>query len=97
VERINISPQPNETSLNLAVPENQLCRISDLNELPAEQEDRARVSGLATDGFVAGEGATPAPSLPAPLKIPRTWNLIRWANSSSAFARIFAKDANLFD
>jgi hypothetical protein len=52
VERMNLNPLPNETSLDPAVPANQLCPIPDLNELPAEQEDNARVSGLATDGFV---------------------------------------------
>jgi hypothetical protein len=49
---MNLNPQPNETSLNLAVPENQLCPIPDLNELPEEQEGNARASEPATNGFV---------------------------------------------
>jgi hypothetical protein len=52
VERMNLNPLPNETSLNPAVPEKQLCLIPDLNELLEEQEDNARASELATDGFV---------------------------------------------
>jgi hypothetical protein len=52
VERMHLNPLPNETSLNPAVPANQLCPISDLNELPAEQKNNARASELATDGFV---------------------------------------------
>jgi hypothetical protein len=48
---MNLNPLPNETSLNPAVPENQLRPIPELNELPEDQEDNARASGLATDGF----------------------------------------------
>jgi hypothetical protein len=52
VERMNLNPLPNETSFNPAVPANQFCPILDLNKPPAEQEDNARASGIATDGFV---------------------------------------------
>jgi hypothetical protein len=51
VERMNLNPLPNETSFNPAVPANQFCPIPDLNEPPAEQEDNARASELATDGL----------------------------------------------
>jgi hypothetical protein len=52
VEQMNLNPLPNEASFNPAVPANQFCPIPDLNKPLAEQEDNARASGMATNGFV---------------------------------------------
>jgi hypothetical protein len=99
VERMNLKPLPNETSFNPAVPANQFCPIPDLNEPSAGQEDNARASGIATNGFVPStlqKGEQFLRQAFSTSEILRTRNPIRWANSSSAFSRSFAKDANLF-
>jgi hypothetical protein len=98
VERMNLNPLPNKTSLNPAIPANQLCPIPDLNEPPAEQEDKTRASGLATTSSrrPCRRGSSSCTQPSSTSEILRTRNLIRWANSSSAFAGIFAKNENLF-